>query len=665
MILGVRAHESNPWLVPRLRFIVSYYSPLPKVLVSDFGSQGAFREQIARCCAECGYELVHVEDDGLFSLSSARNIGFEHCDTDYCLFSDVDYVYRRDIFQKLAEFINEADIDHNNDIALCLPMYHLTEMATSTFLRNKDSAFLLRLSLRADFGQRGKGMEFVAPYSNAFLFHRRLFNLVGGYDVSFRGHGSEDFELMVRMAHVLGHPIPYHVKMDCHRPCGKDFFAQLGFRGFRRIGEYLSFVAETNGFKAYHLWHERLHDDWSKNRDVKRNRFNAAIDKYSQKVTVPIIHDFINRNKKILCLATKRSHYGLFLPLRALDYSLNVIDANSSGAIVRIEKSLSDPTVDSMCVVASYDDVTLTPLLRRAKMQDLRLVVIEDILPGMVHYGTESLCDCQALKDWHDKGDTDMPSEEETREILTSCRSHLMKPKDNRMEHQLKTVASFARNFSHVVLVSLHKQGRTIWDTWNACEEMSLDDEFISVAADNVHCLFLVSLDSGKKALSQAPNIALFQDIPVGALHGLADCVVSFDARDALAALLLDKPFVTIGGLRMPFGQHAMSLAEAVRLVTSGLLKRVSAMETKKFLAWLIWRKLSHFMENRPKGSFMGGDKAAETFVTRFVFNDELLFAGSGQRFLPQSYCDARLGLGLTPLDGLRGHLHRLATLFR
>ncbi len=83
MIVAVRLHEQNPWIVERITSLGDYYTPPPAILVVDFGSEAGYREQVAAACRQAQVELLRVEDAGLFSLSKARNCGAIHSRTSW------------------------------------------------------------------------------------------------------------------------------------------------------------------------------------------------------------------------------------------------------------------------------------------------------------------------------------------------------------------------------------------------------------------------------------------------------------------------------------------------------------------------------------------------------------------------------------------------------
>src|SRR5690606_31476044 len=111
---------------------------------------------------------------------------------------------------------------------------------------------------------------------------RDLFSLIGGYDERFRGHGSEDFEFLTRLAIYGKHlPMPCDWRRDCYGPLKDEFYRQKDYVGFRRLFEAMSYPAEAFGQRVFHMWHPRDGEGWTKDNDWKRTRLKDAFDTYA------------------------------------------------------------------------------------------------------------------------------------------------------------------------------------------------------------------------------------------------------------------------------------------------------------------------------------------------------------------------------------------------
>lgn len=330
LVISVRAHDANPWLLPRLSMLAGHYDPMPTVVVSDLGSRGALRHELAQCCAEHGFHYTRIDDDDVYSAAIGRNRGAEAASSDLLFFSDVDCFGESDLFARLAKHANDIQLGECFDQLVVLPAYHLTHEATKAVLavgRGKRGAFLARAMAAAVFGARNHIVEYVDPFSNFLLCRRDFFSFVGGYNESFRGHGSEDFEFLLRCADETRQlPLPKRPARDRFSPIRNGFFSgKKPYAGFRRLGELMAYPAEAAGLRIAHLHHERsmLTDSWYTERDVRRARLRREALLYLREEGVALGYDWLRRDKSALVvLGRGRAARDLVLPLRLCGYRL-------------------------------------------------------------------------------------------------------------------------------------------------------------------------------------------------------------------------------------------------------------------------------------------------------------------------------------------------------
>lgn len=260
--IGIRASEFTPWIIQRLEFTLGFYDPSPNFLIVDFGSEGEYSERIKEICDSFNAELIHVPDYGIFSSSKARNIGFKNSKTEFILFSDIDFVYESDFFDRLISISTKLDLKTNPMKVISMPIFHVNKEATH-FFEKIDNNYK-KDQLLAQWGINGLGtefgtlFEFVAPYSNTFLIHRDMFSLSGGYCDEFRGHGSEDFEFLIRLAKLTTNvPPSAALDKDFYGPLKESFWGNKDYVGFRRYLEVFTLPYESLGLKAFHMWHEK------------------------------------------------------------------------------------------------------------------------------------------------------------------------------------------------------------------------------------------------------------------------------------------------------------------------------------------------------------------------------------------------------------------------
>ncbi len=370
MILGVRAHDDNPWVVERLRLLAGYYDPCPAVLVVDVGSAEPHRGAIEEGCRAGGFEYLRVDDDGVYSQSVARNRGAAHAKTELLFLSDIDFFGERDLFARLIGFAEAIELGRCFDQLVDLPAYHLTEGATGAVAG--DPRALAAAMTRAAVDARGDTVEFIAPYSNVFLCRRAFFDFLGGYDESFRGHGSEDFELPLRWACATGQfPLPDAPAEDRYGPVTWSFYDPAKrYLGFRRLFELMAFPAELAGLRVAHLHHPvREQGVWMRSGDRRRERFVDRVTPYLSSREALLDRDWMPRSRRTLVLPAGEGAVEPLLALRLAGHRLvpssladarGVIDSGEVNAVA----ALAGPETDAVLEharAAGLEAIAITP----------------------------------------------------------------------------------------------------------------------------------------------------------------------------------------------------------------------------------------------------------------------------------------------------------------
>lgn len=289
MVLCVRLHEGNPWVLDRLEFLLSYYNPKPAIYVLDYGSERRFAELIQGICKENSASYIYHEDCDIYSAAIARNTAAQHVQSEYLFLSDIDCVGEIDLFARFGKLINSVNSKRLNTYVL--PVYHLGKDTTSDLISYFSSSISFDEKITSCFADAihaayNGDESYIAPYSNVFLIHRDIFKECGGYDPRFKGHGSEDFEFLLRLGiHLKISPVPSHVEADCFGPLTPDFFDVTPYRGFRKLFEAMSAPAELAGLRVVHLWHPRpMEVTWHGENDSSRSRFFEVVSKYLSNV---------------------------------------------------------------------------------------------------------------------------------------------------------------------------------------------------------------------------------------------------------------------------------------------------------------------------------------------------------------------------------------------
>lgn len=380
MILGVRAHDDNPWVLERLRLLAGYYEPCPAVLVVDVGSAEPHRGAIEEACRAGGFEYLRVVDDGVYSQSVARNRGAAHAKTELLFLSDIDFFGERGLFARLIGFAEAIELGRCFDQLVDLPAYHLTEGATGAVAGDPRS--LAAAMTRAALDARGDTVEFIAPYSNVFLCRRSFFDLLGGYDESFRGHGSEDFELPLRWACAAGQfPLPDAAAEDLYGPVTWSFYDPAKrYLGFRRLFELMAFPAELAGLRVAHLHHPvREQGAWMRTGDRRRERFVERVTPYLSSREALLDRDWMPRSRRTLVLPAGEDAVEPLLALRLAGHRLVPSSlADARGVIASGE-------VDAVAALAGPETDALIEHARAAGLEALAIAPGPE--PGSLRYG--------------------------------------------------------------------------------------------------------------------------------------------------------------------------------------------------------------------------------------------------------------------------------------
>jgi predicted glycosyltransferase involved in capsule biosynthesis len=405
LVLAVRAHALNPWLLPRLAALRAYYEPAPPTLVVDFGSVAPYAEALQSTCLAAGFGYLRVEDDGVYSQAIARNLGARHARTSLLFFSDVDCVGERDLFARLARFATAAEMGRVFDRVALLPVYHLAAGATAAVEAaqhpDERERALCQALQRAVFTQPGSSANYVDPQSNFLLIRRDFFDYTGGYNARFRGYGSEDFEFLLRVAQLQGaYPMP-DAPLDAGLgPRSAEFFAERPYRGFRRLFELMSIEAELAGLRIAHLDHprERAGNPWLEAWDRKRERFYTEASEVLSVRDALLRYDFLPRKKCAVVLLESPLAVDLALPLRLLDYALLPITPGPT-ALDAARTAFADGSVHALLLVVTSSPETawaseLTVLAERHAVRTLRAQF--DVGTCSIHYA--GLPECLAAE---------------------------------------------------------------------------------------------------------------------------------------------------------------------------------------------------------------------------------------------------------------------------
>lgn len=260
-----------------------------------------------------------------FSLSCQKNHAAQQCTGEYLLLSDPDFFSYSSFYRNMEKIINGYKSAKKTPFFI-FPAYHANKIWSEKIFLSPKASFdteLISFFLTSCTDNTFYNCLFIAPYSNVILLSKKLFYYIGGYNESFKGFGSEDFEFMIRALITLDvSPKSKNMNLDIYQPATKHFFrCYRKFIGFRRFLELYTFPLECMDGKFVHLHHEKVMNKWYKNKDKNRTCFNEQVLPYINDNSLILNYDWIVHRHKAICMLTDKNNWRLFLILRCNDYA--------------------------------------------------------------------------------------------------------------------------------------------------------------------------------------------------------------------------------------------------------------------------------------------------------------------------------------------------------
>jgi predicted glycosyltransferase involved in capsule biosynthesis len=682
LVFGIRARDYNPWVLERLSLVGKYYNPLPKVVVIDFGSPEKYSKEIQETCLQHGFEYSFIDDTGTFSPAIARNASLKHVKTPLIFFNDIDCFWTTDFFSKLAHAANIDELDKYWDRMLNMPVYHLTEESTKHITdeyddTNKDNSNIsLRMEQTAHkalASWRKQHVDFVAPYSNVFLIRKDYFEYLGGYNETFRGHGSEDFEFLIRYALISKHlPIPAQFYKDFYSPLRDAYYSNLKeYKGFRRLFEVLSAPAELLGLKVLHLHHDKpLVSDWVSNNDWKRSNFNIEIEKITKSPWRILEQDWLPRNKKALVLLKHKDQYEYFLPLRLAGYSLEVLFAGEqppANIVDKIQSHFYSAVSIFNPYMKSHEEIR--PYFELAKKSGISTIVIErGALPGSWYYASGvAYNDPDYTNEIHLEW---LPSETEARRtsaIIDEIRAGsktLEKLDDYKETHDKYSLISALAEKTIFIPLQLHDDMAVTRYTEGHISYSEYYDSILNICAkiDDNTVAFIKPHPLSSNTLNFPSNNVIVCDPSdnIHALIDLSDAVICYNSGVGLLSLIHGKNTFTVGN---SFYSHSAGLAKKAKSLDSALevikfdpCSKISPDLVLKFVSWLANKKYSYFLADSVVKDF--GDRKSHAYKNilpqRININDyhiSVTPSKSDRTYFKSSYLAAKYNIFHTPIN--------------
>lgn len=610
MVLAVRLHGDNPWVAERLAAMAAHYTRLPKTVVVDFGSAAPYRERLAAVCAAHGFCHVYVDDSDTFSLARARNVGASASTTRLVFFNDVDCFSGADFFERLLEHANRLEMGAYLEQVINLPVYHFGEAETQRIWRlpehERGEGVAREMTRKVYRPFDVPGASYVDPSSNFFVIRRDFFELTGGYNENFRGHGSEDFEFFLRLSHFTNQfPLPSASRRNLYSPVEPTFFGHKRYRGFRRYMELMAYQAECAGLRIAHLDHPRGAGTWYRHGDIGRQRLEAEIQGFLQQPSRLIDRDWMPRAKDLLVLLKHERQYQYFLSLRLKGYRLHLMQVGDPESEARGTRLIEDGAVDGVAVFNPYmgSHKALAPWVELTRRRGIPLTVVDrGMLPESWFFAAD-----MPYAD-PEYGQLDLGALEFTEaelalaaEYASRLRLGLATLEANGDFEATRRRRAASGSETRTVLIPLQLDDDVAVTRFNAGYEPypKFVADIESVARQYRDVRFLVKPHPLSKRSFEvdAANITTCdREDNIHALIELSDAVICYNSGAGFLALVHEKPLVTVGNAfyNLPgTGRRAANLAEAVRI--AGELAEPSPERMLRFLAWHIFHKYAFF----------------------------------------------------------------------
>ncbi|KAG1707715.1 Capsule polysaccharide export protein KpsC [Nymphon striatum] len=624
LVLCVRLTNNNPWIVERLLSYSEWFSPCPKILIVDFGSSKPFNSQLKDLSRDKGYEYHYIDHSGTFSLSNARNEGFLQTSTDLIFFTDPDFVFERDIFSRLLKISNVTNLNRNSFNRITMPAYHVSREYTERFESQNNCELkeekLIQWAHHGVYAEYSEVFEYISPYSNSFLCHRNYYDLVGGYSTDFVGHGSEDFEFIIRANLLQGRmPVPMDLETDVYRPGIPDSERQ-DYRGFRRLAEVEAFSGELHGLRSFHLWHPRAASKgWYENNDMKRKTFNKVIGRYINQQVNLLEEDHLEREQHALCIVSDSSHRGYFLPLRALGYSMDVLFERSQ--IKQTKEKIINNQYDRVFVHNPYTDKVFQSVIELVRnTSSLELTVIErGALPNSLYYaGDMSYQDSdfvnltlEKLEAYSQENTLDKSIEKNLIKIVDRLKEGgVTLEKNAGYQETLDSLKVFLDSSEkQVIFIPLQLPYDTAVTLFNVDRPTyeSFLESIAEAVATNPDIGFIVKPHPLQKEVhlpeifnSKASNLYLLKENEnVHAAIESVDAVILYNSGVGLLSLFHNKPVFYIGNAYYSCHQHFAkqvdNVSKALEMLQKDSKPKYSKKDVLLFLHWLVHYKYSFF----------------------------------------------------------------------
>ncbi|MGP5685674.1 glycosyltransferase [Psychrobacter glacincola] len=262
VIFPVRVSNNREYILDNIEriFSIKKQDSLIEYILIDSGSISYFSQKIEKICKK--YKVKYIYQDTqtqVFSIGSARDYGAQLANGSCILFLDVDLVFNDLFFEKILQEIESRNLEKNVTDYFCIPCFYLDENFSKEFLEDgslKQSNKFYQLRNAYENGDK-LGIQSFAPATSLIVINRNHFLSMGGHRKEFSGHGSEDFELVHRLA---TYSKKYHRSYNYY--LDKKNYNSIEYEGFRAYFSMAGYSVYNNNLFAVHIWHPRPKDKY-------------------------------------------------------------------------------------------------------------------------------------------------------------------------------------------------------------------------------------------------------------------------------------------------------------------------------------------------------------------------------------------------------------------
>lgn len=250
------------------------HSDIEVIFVEGYSSYSKLN--IQKIIENNGHKYIKNTKQTEYSSGECRNIGVQYASSQVITFLDVDCYISEKTLSKIFEIIEIKDIATNPNMFFVLPCAYLTENGTN-YLNNCEKKRWDTIVQYDIISKKNNIVKFLSLCSSTIVMNKHKFLELGGNDLSFEGHGYEDFDFYYRLfkASAKIDVMPENIEYDSRS------WNFINYKGFRAMMSVPGYEAAFYGIYMYHFWHpEPNNNGYLDNIEKNHQKFYNRIKKY-------------------------------------------------------------------------------------------------------------------------------------------------------------------------------------------------------------------------------------------------------------------------------------------------------------------------------------------------------------------------------------------------